>query len=133
MTLTGWFGLAEPGPYIKPRQSAAAPEPQGGYESNDSEADGNNEEASPEPAPADDGKVVISMQSTKGKLQLRIGQQTALSKLFDLYKQQAIKKSWLPDDKLSSVRFWFDGDRLSGTETASGLDLDNNDIIEVKW
>ena len=81
----------------------------------------------------DDGKVVLLLQSQQGKISLRISKQAPLSKLFEPYKQQAMQKGWLPSAKAASVKFVFDGDRLSGTETAEGLDCDNSDIIEVKW
>ena len=64
---------------------------------------------------------------------MRISKQAALSKLFEPYKQQAIQKGWLLPAKAASVKFTFEGERLSGTETAEGLDCDDNEIIEVTW
>ena len=77
--------------------------------------------------------MVLLLQSQQGKISLRISKQAPLSKLFEPYKQQAIQKGWLLPAKAASVQFVIDGDRLSGTETAEGLDCENNDIIEVKW
>ena len=114
---------------IIPRRPTAQPEPQSPTDSDDDAA---SDTDAPAPEPEDD-KVVLSMQSKEGKLNLRIGRQTALSKLFDSYKQQAIKKGWLPAAKATLVRFLWDDDKLSGTETAEGIDCDNNDIIEVRW
>ena len=92
-----------------------------------------SQEAASLPDLEDDGKVVLLLQSQQGKVSLRISKQAPLSKLFELYKQQAIQKGWLPSAKAASAKFEFDGDRLSGTETAEGLDCDNNDIIEARW
>lgn len=80
-----------------------------------------------------DGKIVLKMQSKDGKVLLRIGRQMAFSKLFEMYKKLAIQKACLPPEKASAVIFIFDGEDLSGNETAEGLDCDNGDIIEVKW
>ena len=104
-------------------------------EGDDEDAAGgaDSQEGAPLPELEDDSKVVLLLQSKEGKISLRISKQAALSKLFEPYKQQAIQKGWLPPAKASSVKFAFDGDRLSGTETAEGLDCDNDDIIEVMW
>lgn len=119
---------AERAPPITARRPTAQPEP---HTQTDSEPDSGSDIDAP--LPLVDDKIVLKMQSKDGQLQLRIGKQTALSKLFESYKQQAIKKGWLPAAKAPSVSFVFDGDTLSGTETAEGADCDHNDIIEVKW
>ncbi|KAL3145515.1 hypothetical protein ABBQ32_003339 [Trebouxia sp. C0010 RCD-2024] len=131
--------LPEPATALNPRHTSA--KPQSGVqtdedsdaEEQDEYAGANSQEAEPLPELEDDSKVVLLLQSKEGKIPLRISKQAALSKLFEPYKQQAIQKGWLPPAKASSVKFTFDGDRLSGTETAEGLDCDDNDIIEVMW
>ncbi|DBA89840.1 TPA: hypothetical protein ACH3X2_004704 [Trebouxia sp. C0005] len=121
----------ERAPPIIPRRPTAQPEPQIHTDSDSDNSSGSNDDAAlPQ---ADDNKIILKMQSRDGNLSLRIGRQLALSKLFEIYKQQAIQKGWLPPEKASSVRFVFDGDNLSGNETVEGLDCDNGDIIEVKW
>ncbi len=119
----------ERAPPIIPRRPTAQPEPQIHSES-DNSSGSDDDAALPQ---TDDDKVILKMQSKDGKVSLRIGKQMALSRLFEIYKQQAIQKGWLPPEKASSVRFMFDGDNLSGNETVEGLDCDNGDIIEVKW
>ena len=129
--LKSCFGVAESVPHTAKRALAVVPETL-----TDSEADAEDNDDSdaeePTPEPEDD-KVVLTMQCASGKLQLRIGRDMAFSKMFDIYKMQAGKKGWLPANKAASVKFVFDGDRLSGNETATQLDLDNDDIIEVTW
>ena len=66
---------------IIPRRPTAQPEPQSATDSDDDAA---SDTDAPAPEPEDD-KIVLSMQSKEGKLNLRIGRQTALSKLFDSY------------------------------------------------
>ena len=128
-----------PAPNIT-RHSTAKPEPS--FQTDDDERDeedgsltddSRNSALSPEAEAEDDGKVVLLLQSREGKISLRISRQAALSKLFEPYKQQAIQKNWLPPAKASCVKFTFDGDTLSGIETAEGLECENNDIIEVNW
>lgn len=127
---------AEPAPS---RRTTAKPQLTGEDSYDDDEEDNGSagaasqEEAASPSNVEDDGKVVLLLQSKEGKISLRISKQAPLSKLFEPYKKQAIQKGWLPSAKAPSVRFDFDGDRLSGTETAEGLDCDDNDIIEVKW
>ncbi|DBA84877.1 hypothetical protein WJX77_000302 [Trebouxia sp. C0004] len=118
----------ERAPPIIPRRPTAQPEPQ--IHSDSENSFGSDDAALPQ---TNDDKTVLKMQSKDGKVSLRIGKQVALSKLFEIYKQLAIKKGWLLPEKASAVRFMFDGDNLSGNETVEGLDCDNGDIIEVKW
>ena len=118
-------------PRLTNRQLVPVPETLTDFEDDD-EGDGGSDIGEPTPEPEDD-KVVLTLQCAAGKLQLRIGREMAFSKLFDIYKQQASNKGWLTADKSSNVKFVFDGDRLSGNETATQLDLENDDIIEVKW
>ncbi len=122
--------IAERAAPITPRRTLAQPEPQ---PQTDTESDSGSNDGESVPEVEDDDKVVLTMQSKEGKLQLRIGRQVGLKKLFDIYKEQAVKKEWLPAAKTSSVRFVWDGDQLTGTETAEDIDCDNGDIIEVKW
>lgn len=104
-----------------------------GDEEDDGSAGAASQEAASPSNVEDDGKVVLLLQSKDGKIPLRISKQAPLSKLFEPYKKQAIEKGWLPSAKAASVKFDFDGDRLSGTETAEGLDCEDNDIIGVTW
>ena len=137
------WSAAEPAASFTSRHATAKPQAdlQADQDSHDDDGEEDDEEfagsASQEAASLpdleDDGKVVLLLQSQQGKISLRISKQAPLSKLFEPYKQQAIQKGWLPSAKAASVKFTFDGDRLSGTETAEGLDCDNNEIIEVRW
>lgn len=134
-----WCLPAEPAPEAISRHTSAKPQPdlqtdeESEADEQDESAGAESQEAAPLPELEDDNKVVLLLQSKEGRVSLRISKQAALSKLFEPYKQQAIQKGWLLPAKASSVKFEFDGDRLSGTETAEGLDCDDNDIIEVKW
>lgn len=121
--------VTERAPTIIPRRPTAQPEPQT-HSDSDNGSGSDDEAALPQTY---DDKIVLQMQSKDGKLSLRIGKQVALSRLFEIYKQQAIQKGWLPPGKASAVSFMFDGDNLGGNETVEGLDCDNGDIFEVKW
>ena len=130
--------FAEPQAFTSRHNTAKPPSLQTDEDRHDDEEDNGSAGAASQEAAAlpdleDDGKVVLLLQSKEGKISLRISKQAPLSKLFEPYKQQAIHKGWLPPGKAASVKFIFDGDKLSGTETAEGLDCDNNEIIEVKW
>lgn len=135
-----WFS-AEPVLLFPSRRTTAKPQltdednqdDEDGDEEDDGSAGAASQEAASPSNVEDDGKVVLLLQSKDGKIPLRISKQAPLSKLFEPYKKQAIQKGWLPSAKAASVKFDFDGDRLSGTETAEGLDCDNDDIIGVMW
>ena len=131
-------GFADPPAANIARHTTAKPEPNlqtddDKKDDEDSNLANDSQDSASSPEAEDDGKVVLLLQSREGKISLRISKQAPLSKLFEPYKQQAIQKNWLPPAKASSVNFTFDGDTLSGTETAEGLDCDNNEIIEVTW
>ncbi len=117
---------AERAPPIIPRRPTA----QSTHSDSDNGSGSDDDAALPQ---THDDKIVLQMQSKDGKLSLRIGKQVALSRLFEIYKQQAIQKGWLPPGKASAISFMFDGDNLDGNETVEGLDCDNGDIFEVKW
>lgn len=127
------YTTAKPEPELQTNEEEHQDEEEDHDHGDDSSIGNDTQEAAPLPDLEDDSKVVLLMQSKEGKVPIRIGKQAALSKLFEPYKQQAVSKGWLPAAKTSAVMFSFDGDRLSGTETAEGLDLDNDDVIDVKW
>ena len=131
------WSCAEPAVPISLRQTSAKPAPEmqsdeeDQSDAEDSNAGSEGDVASPDAA--DNGKVVLMLQCKEGKMPMRISKQKALSKLFEPFKQHAIQKGWLPNAKAGAVKFMFDGDKIGGSETAEGLDCDNDDIIEVQW
>ena len=59
--------------------------------------------------------------------------QVPLRNLFGAFKAQAKQKGWLSDQDASKVKFVFEGDPLSEDETVEGLDVEGDEIIEVRW
>lgn len=62
---------------------------------------------------------------------MRIGVNQPLSKLLAAFQQEGHKAGWLSPDK--AVIFKVDGEKLKGNETAAGLDLENDDVIDAVW
>lgn len=69
-------------------------------------------------------KIVVSIQDKKGSKQFRIYVEDKLEKLFKAYAEYVKGQS---DDLV----FFFDGEKISPSQTAQGLDLEDEDIIEV--
>ena len=53
--------------------------------------------------------------------------------LFDAFKGQAKNKGWIQDTQITNMKFVFEGDPLTGNETAESLDLEGGEIVEVRW
>ncbi|KAH9306383.1 hypothetical protein KI387_010787 [Taxus chinensis] len=69
-------------------------------------------------------KIVVSVQDDKGSKQFRICVDDKLEKLFKTYAEH-IK------GQHENLVFCFDGEKLSPSQTAQGLDMEDEDIIEV--
>ena len=81
----------------------------------------------PEENPNNEKKEHLNVMIIDGqgnKTYFRIKSTTPFKKMFDVY----ISKQSLVH---GSVRFTFDGNRLSGTETAAMVGMENDDIIDA--
>ena len=83
--------------------------------------------------PEEEVKVVLKLQCSHGTLNLRTRTQTAMRNLFEAYKAQAKQRGWISDTQAPNVKFMFEGETLAGNETADSLDLEGDEIIEVRW
>ena len=83
--------------------------------------------------PEEEVKVVLKLQCSHGTLNLRTRTQTAMRNLFEAYKAQAKQKGWISDIQAPNIKFMFEGETLAGNETAESLDLEGDEIIEVRW
>lgn len=63
-------------------------------------------------------------QGADGEVFFKIKRDTPLAKLFQSYCDKVGKS-------IGSVRFSFEGDRLSGTDTAAKVGLENDDVIDA--
>lgn len=79
-----------------------------------------------------DKRVILKLQCSNGTLQLRTRTQSALASLFAAFKVQAEGRGWIQDTQIP-MKFVFEGDPLTGNETAESLDLEGDEIIEVQW
>jgi len=76
-------------------------------------------------------KIQLKLRCKPGTVLLKVAYQEGFTKMFDEFKEEAKKKGWLTGDE--TLRFVFDGDVLAGKDTAEGLDLDGDEVIEVQW
>lgn len=97
---------------------------------NDSDSDSNTSTDAPA---VEDAKVILKLQCSRGTFKLRTKMQNPMQSLFEAFKTQAKQKGWLSDQDAPKVRFIFDGDSLSENDTAEGLDMEGDEIIEVRW
>ena len=73
----------------------------------------------------------VSLQSGLGVVRVALRSSTRMSMVFSAYKRQAVSIGRLSQQRVSSLQFAFDGDRLSGNETAGELGLVAGDIMKV--
>lgn len=109
----------------------AANRSQGGASDHDPDSDAASESDCDE-EPEEDTRVVLKLQCSKGVLNLRTRTQGAMSNLFAAFKAQAKSKGWIQDVQMP-MKFVFEGDPLTGKETAESLDLEGDEILEVRW
>ncbi|KAL3510700.1 hypothetical protein ACH5RR_030101 [Cinchona calisaya] len=69
-------------------------------------------------------KVVISIQDKDGSKQFRVFMDDKFERLFKMYAEK-VKLD------LQNLVFCFDGDKISPIATPAGLEMEDNDIIEV--
>lgn len=118
------FEARQPSSHVQP----AANRPQNS--ASDSETDKASDD---EEEPEEEVKVVLKLQCSLGTLNLRTRTQTAMRNLFEAYKTQAKQKGWISDTQAPNIKFMFEGETLAGNETAESLDLEGDEIIEVRW
>ncbi|XP_023759133.1 uncharacterized protein LOC111907566 [Lactuca sativa] len=70
-------------------------------------------------------KIVISIQDKKDMKQFRVYMDDKFEKLFKMYAEKANRK-------VESLVFSFDGDKIDPSNTPSSLDMEDDDIIEVR-
>ncbi|XP_027098450.1 uncharacterized protein [Coffea arabica] len=69
-------------------------------------------------------KIVITIQDKDGPKQFRVFMDDKFERLFKMYAEK-VKLD------LQNLVFCFDGDKISPTATPAGLEMEENDIIEV--
>lgn len=70
-------------------------------------------------------KIVISIQDKDGQKQFRIYTDDRFERLFKMYADKV-------KHKVDSLVFSFDGDKIDPTSTPSSLDMEDDDMIEVR-
>lgn len=83
-----------------------------------------SEETTPPEAPTPNTVSIRVVSSNGDEMFFKIKKTTKLSKLFDAYTS---RKDLKPD----SIKFLFDGNRLSGDQTPESLDMEDNDVIDA--
>eukprot|EP00887_Chlorella_sp_A99_P007144 scaffold2.g7144.t1 len=78
---------------------------------------------------ADDNRIVLKLQSSKGVRLMRMARTDPFSKLMRNYMELAEKEGHVAPG--AHARFLFDGDELGPGDTPEGLDLEGDEIIEV--
>lgn len=73
--------------------------------------------------------VLVCRTQRHGDLKLRLRCGDPLSKLFAVVRAKAEEKGWIPPG--GQLRFEFDGEQLTGNETPSALEMEEEDAIEV--
>jgi Ubiquitin-2 like Rad60 SUMO-like len=73
--------------------------------------------------------VLVCRTQHHGDLKLRLRCGDPLSKLFAVVRAKAEEKGWIPPG--GQLRFEFDGEQLTGNETPSALDMEEEDAIDV--
>ena len=82
-------------------------------------------EAKPAVAPANDDTVSIRVSAQDGsEVHFKIKKGTSMSKLMTAYcERQGVDRS--------AVRFLYDGQRVTDSDTAKSLDMDDQDVIDA--
>ncbi|PIA33442.1 hypothetical protein AQUCO_04100102v1 [Aquilegia coerulea] len=75
--------------------------------------------------PDDRVKIIISIQDKEGQKQFRTYTDEKLERVFKAYAEKI-------NLDVGSLIFCFDGDKISATATPGELDMEDNDIIEVR-
>lgn len=99
------------------------------------ESGGERSDAESLPAVVEDGescKIRLNCKSAAfPQTTIRLRKDDPLRKLMSTYRREAEGKGWLqPGGKLA---FRFDGDIINEDDTATGLDMDENDVIDVTY
>jgi hypothetical protein len=79
----------------------------------------------PEPEAAQAKKLIIWLQSSGGKQKFKVKSDTKFGSVFDAFCQSSGRER-------SSVTFSFDGDTVHPDTTPAQLDMDDDDVIDVK-
>lgn len=76
-------------------------------------------------------KIQLKLRCKPGTILIKVGYKEGFAKMFDEFEEEAKKKGWMTGGE--TLKFVFDGDVLAGKDTAEGLDLDGDEVIEVRW
>jgi hypothetical protein len=77
-------------------------------------------------------KVLLQFRlpGDKQVLKLKVPKAAPLQQAMDAFAAAAAERGWVPAG--AAMRYEFDGDRLTGKETAEGNDMDNDDLVDVR-
>lgn len=80
-----------------------------------------------------DEKVVVKLSTRRQAepVKMRIGRREPMSKMFAAFEELASRNSWVSPG--AQLRFVFDGDALSPEDTADGVDIEDDCVIEAHW
>ena len=88
--------------------------------------------AAAQPAPEGDRIVVkLRIEQQEEPIKLRIAVDAPLGRLFDKFKEMALKQGWVQAE--TTPKFMFDGEVLRSEDTAEGQEIEEDCIIEVHW
>ena len=75
--------------------------------------------------------VKLRIEQQEEPIKLRIAGNAPLGRLFDKFKEIALKQGWVRAE--TAPRFMFDGEVLHPEDTAEGQEIEEDCIIEVHW
>lgn len=84
------------------------------------------------PAVAADRIRLSCKSATFDALTLRLTRTDPLQKLMATYRKEACRRGWLQQPG-GNLIFRFDGDNINGSDTAAGLDMEDDDVIDVTF